>query len=79
MGLETDHYRKLLQSMAISLEQQGNVKEALKILIKLFKTYSGSKYPAEVVALVKTALVSAIKSPINSFSDRASLLEVRKQ
>lgn len=45
-------------------------------LIKYLGTHGGEIYPPDVQQLATTAVLSAIKSPVSSFSDRNALLEV---
>ena len=45
-------------------------------LIKYLGTHGGEVYPPDVQQLATTAVLSAIKSPVSSFSDRNALLEV---
>ena len=84
--------RLLLRSMSVVLDQEGLASQAVNILIKYFKTYkdgvgsqsslssssSSETYPPDVLELLSTVVINAIKSHVSAFSDRTTLLEVRK-
>ena len=63
-----------LISEILSIENLNTI--SLNYLIKYFDTYTGEKYPTEVETIAITAVLSAIKSPVSSFSDRSTLLDV---
>lgn len=76
--------RLLLRSMSLVLDQEGLASQAVNILIKYFKTYkddvgssSSEIYPHDVLELLSTVVINAIKSHVSAFSDRTTLLEVR--
>jgi hypothetical protein len=58
----------------LSAEDKGSL--SLIYLIKYFDTFAGERYPTEVEAVAIRAVLSAIKSPVSSFTDRTALLEV---
>lgn len=78
--------------MSVVLDQEGLASQAVNILIKYFKTYkdgvgsqslsssssSSDTYPPDVLELLSTVVINAIKSHVSAFSDRTTLLEVRK-
>lgn len=69
--------RTLYHNMSIILsasKDQSHNSIALSFLIKYFKTFEGEAWPQEVNNLAIDAVVSAIKAPVSSFSDRNSLL-----
>jgi hypothetical protein len=77
--------------MSVVLDQEGLASQAVNILIKYFKTYkdgvgsqslssssSSDTYPPDVLELLSTVVINAVKSHVSAFSDRTTLLEVRK-
>jgi len=71
--------------MSLVLDREGLSSQAVNIMIKYFKTYkngsmtpsdSGDIYPTEVLEMLSTVVVNAIKSHVSAFSDRTILLEV---
>jgi hypothetical protein len=76
--------------MSVVLDQEGLASQAVNILIKYFKTYkdgvgsqslsssSSDTYPPDVLELLSTVVINAIKSHVSAFSERTTLLEVRK-
>ena len=69
--------------MSLVLDREGLSSQAVNIMIKYFKTYkNGSSmtqsdiYPNEVLEMLSTVVVNAIKSHVSAFSDRTILLEV---
>lgn len=74
--INVESQRILLQMVSAALEQEGQHSLALGLRIKYFSSYKNDEsYPAEVEALITTAVLSAIKSPVSSFADRTALLE----
>lgn len=76
--MSVDSHRKLLKNFADVMEAEGDKSVAVKALVKYIQSYKGDakSYPAEVEACVTQAVLSAINSPVDAFSDRAALLEV---
>lgn len=74
--LDLPQKRKLYQSVSELLAADNKVSLSLTYLIKFFDTFAGEKYPPEVEEIAVTAVLSAIKSPVSSFTDRSALLEV---
>lgn len=67
--------RKLYQIVSEILSIGGQTSKALHFLIQFFGTYGSQAFPDDVREVAKTAVLSAIKSPVSSFSDRSALLE----
>lgn len=68
--------RNLYQKISELLSADNQNSLSLIFLIKYFDTYAGETYPVEVEIIAQTAVLSAIKSPVSSFTDRSALLEV---
>lgn len=68
--------RNLYQKVSELLSADGKNSLSLIFLIKYFDTFAGESYPKDVEAVMTTAVLSAIKSPVSSFPDRTALLEV---
>jgi hypothetical protein len=67
--------RALFKFVSEIMAKDGQESLALKFLIQYLGTFGGEVYPEDVQALATTAVLSGIKSPVSSFSDRNALLE----
>lgn len=74
--LDIPKARNLYQLFSDLLNADDKGSLSLIYLIKYFDTFAGEKYPSEVEAVAVRAVLSAIKSPVSSFTDRTALLEV---
>jgi hypothetical protein len=75
--LTIDQQRSLFKIVSSALVKDGQHSQALRVLTKYFQTFkSESNVSSEVEQLMKTAVVNAVNSPVESFQDRMILLEV---
>jgi translation initiation factor 3 subunit M len=75
-ALNVDQQRALFRIVSSALEKDGQHSSALRILTRYFQTFkSETKLSADVEQLMKTAVINAINSPVDSFQDRVILLE----
>ncbi len=76
-SLTLSQKRGLLLTFTRLLEQVGLQKQSLSISAQYFKTFQQEvTVDAEVEELMIRAVVNAIRSPAEAFSDRSALLEV---
>jgi hypothetical protein len=77
--LSADQQRKLLRIASQALMHGNNVAQAqaLRLNIRYFQTFRNEAISPEVDSLMKNSVISAINSPVDAFSDRCALLEVR--
>jgi hypothetical protein len=74
-----EQQRSLFKIFALALEKDGQHSNALRILTRYFQTFKNeSNLSPEVESLMKTAVMNAINSPVDSFHDRTILLEVQR-
>jgi len=73
-NLSVERRRELFKLASDVLQKDGQESSALHFLVKYLTTFED--YPSEVLASVTNAVISAIKSPIPSFTDRIALYEV---
>jgi hypothetical protein len=75
--LTVDQQRSLFKIVSSALVKDGQHSQALRVLTKYFQTFkSESNISSEVEQLMKTAVINAVNSPVESFQDRMILLEV---
>ena len=74
--LSTPDKRELFWTVSNALSKDGQDSIALNFLVKYLNTFVGEAYPDDVRGIIITAVVSAVKSPVSSFPDRATLFEV---
>ena len=77
-GVPVESQRRLLKNFVDVMEAEGDKSVAVKALVKYIQSYKGDakSYPVEVEACVTQAVIAAINSQADAFSDRAALLEV---
>lgn len=76
-ALTIDQQRALFKIVSSALEKEGQHSQALRVLTRYFQTFqSEATLSAEVEQLMKSAVINAVNSPVDSFQDRTILLEV---
>ena len=74
-SLQPSSSRELYQLFSEILSKDGQAALSLAFLVKYLDTFTGQAYPPEVESLCKTAVLSAISSPVDSFQDRSKLYD----
>lgn len=75
-ALTVDQQRALFKIVSTALEKDGQHSQALRVLTRYFQTFrTEATLSAEVEQLMKTAVINAINSPVDSFQDRLVLFE----
>lgn len=68
----------MFKIVASALEKDGQHSQSLRVLTRYFQTFqSETSLSTEVEQLMRTAVINAVNSPVDSFQDRLVLLEVR--
>ena len=75
-ALTIEQQRSVFKVVSSALEKDGQHSASLRVLTRYFQTFKKDTTIAkDVEELMKTAVLNAINSPVESFSDRMMLLD----
>jgi translation initiation factor 3 subunit M len=74
-NLTIEQKRQLYLLVSSSLGKSGHTSLCLNFQIRYFETFADGQFPADVLPLAINTVVSAIKSHIDAFNDRNTIIE----
>lgn len=73
--LSAAQQRELFKHLAKVLSAENQHAQSLQVTIKYLQTHKDQALSAEALAVLQTALISAVQSPLEAFNDRVALYE----
>ena len=73
--LTIEQKRQLYLLVSTSLGKSGHISLCLNFQIRFFETFSDGQFPSDVLPLAINTVVSAVKSHIDAFNDRNTIIE----
>jgi translation initiation factor 3 subunit M len=73
--LSIEQRRQLYLLVSTALGKSGHISLCLNFQIRFFETFADGQFPADVLPLAINTVVSAIKSHIDAFNDRNTIIE----
>lgn len=73
--LSIEQKRQLYLLVSTGLGKSGHISLCLNFHIRFFETFADGQFPSDVLPLAITTVVSAIKSHIDAFNDRNTIIE----